>query len=129
MKRVKLHIAAFISWHHKGALQFYNDEHDMSDIQIKKPRKPRRRKTDKNDVYRQRVIEWEVSLPHDVDIKSQDNNMTQVYYSKCLLSVYTKKIHECRFIHERSCIFQEDNDLNHDTRSAVNNIRTHKAVN
>ena len=36
MKEVKLHVAASVSWHHKGALQFYNDEHDMPDIQIKK---------------------------------------------------------------------------------------------
>jgi hypothetical protein len=32
MKRVKLHVAVSISWHYKRALQFYNDEHDMSDI-------------------------------------------------------------------------------------------------
>ena len=57
MKEVKLHVAASISWHHKGALQFYNDEHDMSDIQIQKPRKPRKRKHETNDEHRQRVVE------------------------------------------------------------------------
>jgi hypothetical protein len=57
MKGVKLHIACSVSWHHKGALQFYNDEHDMPDIQIKKPRKPRKRKHDTEDEYRQRVAE------------------------------------------------------------------------
>lgn len=57
MKGVKLHIAASISWHHKGDLQFYNDEHDMPDIQIKKSRKSRRRKTDTDDAYHERIAE------------------------------------------------------------------------
>jgi hypothetical protein len=51
MKEVKLHVTASISWHHKGALQFYNDEHDMPDIQITKPRKPRRQKHDTDDEH------------------------------------------------------------------------------
>ena len=63
-----------------GALQFYNDEHDMLDIQIKKPCKPRRRKHDTNEQYQLRTAEWEASLPHDVEIKSKGNSMTQVYF-------------------------------------------------
>jgi curved DNA-binding protein CbpA len=59
MKRIKLHVVVFISWHHKEVLQFYNDEHDMSDIQIKKSRKSRKRKHETKNEYRQRVIEWE----------------------------------------------------------------------
>jgi hypothetical protein len=124
-----LHIAASISWHHKGALQFYNDEHDMPDIEMKKPRKPRRRKTDTDDAYRQRVAEWEASLPHDVDIKPQGNSMTQIYYSERLLPVYIKEIHGCRLIHDRSCMLQEDKDSSHGTRSTVNIVRTCKTAN
>ena len=57
MKGVKLHVAATISWHHKGALQFYNDEHDTLTIQIKKPRKPRKSKHKTKKMHRQRLID------------------------------------------------------------------------
>jgi hypothetical protein len=52
MKKVKLHIIVFVSWHYKSVLQFYNDEHDMFDIQITKSRKSRKKKHDINDKYR-----------------------------------------------------------------------------
>ena len=129
MKGVKLHVAASISWHHKGALQFYNDEHDLPNIQIKKPRKPRRTKAMTNEQYQQKVAEWEASLPHDVDIKSQGNSMTQAYYTKRLLPIYVEEIHRCRVSSDRACIFQEDNDPSHDTRSAVNIVRQFKEAN
>lgn len=73
MKGVKLHVAASISWHHKGALQFYNDEHNTPAIQIKKPPKPRKSKYETADDHRQKLAEWEASLPHDVDIKPKDS--------------------------------------------------------
>lgn len=85
-----MHVAASISWHHKGALQFYNDEHDMPDIQIQKPRKPRTRKHETADEYRQRLVEWKASLPHDVEIKPKGNSMTQIYYTERLLPIYVK---------------------------------------
>ncbi len=101
----------------------------MSDIQIKKSRKPRKRKHETKDEYRQRVAEWEASLPHDVKIKSKSNSMTQIYYTNRLLFVYMNEIHECRAFHDRDCLFQEDNDSSHDTRSAENVVRKCKAVN
>ena len=55
MKGVQLHVAASVSWHHKGVLQCYNDEHDSPSIQIKKARKPLRNKLTPDDVYRQRL--------------------------------------------------------------------------
>ena len=72
MKGVKLHVAAFISWHHKGALQFYNDEHDLPDIQIKEPR---RTKVMTDEQYQQKIAEWEASLPHNVDIKPRGQSL------------------------------------------------------
>ncbi len=50
----------------------------MFDIQIIKPRKSRRQKNDTNDEHRQRIAKYEISLSHDVEIKSKDNSMTQV---------------------------------------------------
>ena len=129
MKKIKLHVAASISWHYKGTLQFYNDEHDVLEIQTKKPRKPRRRKAETKNDYRQRINEWETSLPHDVEIKSKDNSMTQIYYTERLLPIYVKEMHECRISFDRSCIFQKDNDPSHDTRSMNNIARRYKAAN
>lgn len=96
MKGVKLHVAASISWHHKGALQFYNDENDTPDIQIKKPRKSRKSKYETEEMHRQRLTDWEVSLPHDVEVKSKGNSMTQIYYTERLLPIYVDEIHQCR---------------------------------
>jgi hypothetical protein len=67
-------------------------------------------------------------LSHDVNIKSQDNSMTQIYYAKRLLSVYTKEIHECRVFQDRVCILQEGNDSSHDTRSTDNIVLHYKTV-
>ncbi len=55
--------------------------------------------------------------------------MTQIYYTKRLLFVYAKEIHECRVFHVRACIFQEDNDSSHGTRSLDNVARKHEADN
>jgi thiol:disulfide interchange protein len=128
-KKVKVHVAVFISWHHKKALQCYNDEHNMPEIQIKKSRKSRKKKYDTKDEHRQRVAEWKASLSHDVKIKSKNHNMTQTDYTDRLLLVYMNKIHECRAFHDRDCLFQEDNNSSHDTRSAENVVRKYKAVN
>lgn len=128
MKGVKLHIAASISWHHKGSSQFYNDEHDKPDIEVKKPSKPRRSKYQTEEIYRQRIAEWKASLPHDVEIKSKGNSMTQVYYTERLLPMYVDELQQCR-MHDRYCLLQEDNDPSHGTRSTDNIVRSFKAVN
>jgi hypothetical protein len=52
MKKIKLHVAVFISWHNKEGLHFYNNEYDMPDTQIKRSRKSRIRKNKSTDEYR-----------------------------------------------------------------------------
>ena len=128
MKGVKLHLAASISWHHKGPLTFYNDEHDAPEIQVHKPRKPHKSKYETEHDHRQRIAEWEASLPHDLEIKSKGNSMTQAYFTERLLPGYMTEIHECRVFHDRFCIFQEDNDPSHGTRSTDNIVRRIKAA-
>lgn len=76
MKGVKLHFAASIPWHHKGALQFYNDEHDPPPVITKKLPKPRKSRYQSEETYRQRIIQWEASLPHDPEVKPKGNSMT-----------------------------------------------------
>lgn len=45
------------------------------------------------------------------------------------MPVYVNEIHECRVLYDRLCIFQEDNDCSHHTRSTDNIVRTFKTVN
>jgi hypothetical protein len=129
MKKVKLHFAAFVFWHHKSFLIFYNDEHDTSSMIIKKSSKSRKSKYETKKQHHQRVVEWEISLSHDADIKFKRNSMTQIYYTEKLLSVYANLIHETRIYHDRRDILQEDNDNSHDTRSKDNIVLRCKQIN
>lgn len=132
MKGVKLHVAASVSWHHKGELQFYNDEHDQPIVEIKKAPKPRRSKRQSKEIYRQRMTEWEANNPHDVEIKSKGNSMTQQYYVDRLLPIYADEIHTCRLANVQNnpyCLFQEDNDPSHGTRSTDNVVVRFKTSN
>ena len=57
MKGVKLHVTVSVSWHHKGELQFYNDKHDQSIVEVKKALKPRRSKRQSEEIYHQHMTE------------------------------------------------------------------------
>ena len=103
----RLHIAATVSWHHKGAIQFYNDENNN----LLRPRKPRKSRYQSAAVYQQRIIDWEASLPPP----PRGNAMTQVYYTARLLPVYAHEIHQHRIQYGYDCIFQQDNDPSHGT--------------
>lgn len=129
MKGVKLHFAISISWHHKGPLLFYNDKHDSSSVVIKKLSKSRKSKYQTNDQYKQRLIDWEVSLPHDSEMKLKDNFITQIYCTERLLPVYAQKINEARVFVNRRGILQEDKDNSHETRSLDNIVKRFKNAN
>jgi hypothetical protein len=91
-KGVKLHMAAWINWHSKSPeIEFYNDENDYVQPP-KRPRKPRKSKYETVEAHKARVIEWEATLPHEVDIKPKGNSMTQQYYTERLLPIYIKAI-------------------------------------
>ena len=119
-KGVKLHIAAWINWDQKAEkLEFYNDENDH--IQPpKRPSKPRKSRYETDDQFRQRLIDWEANLPHEVEIKPKGNSMTQKYYTERLLPVYIKAVQEARIFRDQDAILQEDNDPSHGTRSDFN---------
>ena len=118
----KLHISAEVSWYRIGELQFYNDENDPPEVEIKRPkkRKPAKpRKNESQEHYDQRVREWEAEQqaqqPHDPEIKPKGNSMTQAYYTERLLPVYIRSCQEERVQYGRA-ILQEDNDPSHGTR-------------
>lgn len=125
IKGVKSHVTASVSWHHKGVLQFYNDEPDKPTVEIKKVFKSRKSKRQTDEVYRQRLIAWKATSPHDV--WDQIERMTQQYYAANLLSVYVDEIHTCRLRNDRYCIFQKDNDLSQDIKSKDNVVNRFKA--
>jgi DDE superfamily endonuclease len=112
----KVHIAATISIHHKGALQFYNDEPAPT-----RPRKPRRSKYKSEAEYHQEVLEWQASLPPK---KGERNNaMTQKYYVQRLLPIYVQEIQQHIERGLGHCQLQQDNDNSHGTRSEDNLVK------
>jgi transposase len=66
--------------------------------------------------YQQRVVKWEASLPGP----PKGNSMTQVYYTSRLLPMYAEEINRHRIQEGLDCIFQQDNDPSHGTRSEDN---------
>ena len=117
---VKLHLATSVSWHHKGELQWYNDEKDAPKLFTKskayKEPKPRKNMYESVKEYDRRVLDWEAKLPHSIEVKPKGNAMTQLYYTKRLLPYYLEQIQEANR-QGRRAILQEDNDPSHGTRS------------
>jgi hypothetical protein len=129
LKSVKLHFVVSIFWHYKSPLQFYNDEHDLSLVIIKKSFKSRRSRYLTEETHQQRIIEWKTSLSHDLKIKFKKNLMTQAFYTERLLPVYANLINEMLIQDDKYCILQEDNDNNHGTRSRDNVVVQFKTIN
>ncbi|MCJ1359774.1 MAG: Nitrogen permease regulator 2 [Icmadophila ericetorum] len=78
------------------------------------PPKPRRRpKTETDEDYHRRLIEWEALKPHDVEVKVKGNGMTQRYYVERLLPVYVAAIESMREIDDKPWLLQEDGDPSH----------------
>ena len=112
-----VHVAASVSYHHKSELTFYNDENDNAVNQVQKPKKPRKpvkRKRENDEMYERRLVEWEASLPHDVEVKPKVNSMTQQYYRDKILPIWLREIEKQRAL-GRPVILQEDNNPSHGT--------------
>ena len=130
-KGISLHIAASISWWHKGELQFYNDEKDQpanpTTIEPEYPSKPRRRpKTESEEAFQSRLTYWEANKPHSAEIKKKGNSMTMAYYCQRLLPTYIEGIQQARITGDwerpERAILQEDNDPSHGTVGKGNNM-------
>ncbi|KAL2038036.1 hypothetical protein N7G274_009256 [Stereocaulon virgatum] len=81
---VKLHIAAWVNWHGKGELRFYNDENNHT-VRPRRRTKPRESKYETDKDFAQRIREWKASLQHKREYKPKGNSMTQKYYYERLL--------------------------------------------
>ncbi|KAL2041975.1 hypothetical protein N7G274_005163 [Stereocaulon virgatum] len=88
---VKLHIAAWVNWHGKRELQFYNNENNHT-VRPRRPTKPRKSKYETGKDFAQRIREWEASLPYKREYKPKGNSMTQKYYCERLLPYHIDAI-------------------------------------
>lgn len=60
-------------------------------------------------------------LPYDKEVKTKGNEMTQKYYTKCLLSIYTDALWKLRIQEpdiSHSWLVQKDGDLSHGIKKA-----------
>jgi hypothetical protein len=67
------------------------------------------------------VLEWNAALPHDKEVKTKGNAMTQKYYTKRLLPIYINALQKLRIQEpdiSHSWLFQEDGDPSHGIRKA-----------
>ena len=135
LEGVTLHMSAFVSYYHKGKLQFYNDPNDVPELHIdvhvdapkrKRPPKQRKNETEEQFYQSERYLQWVAAEPHNVDIQPKGNSMTQLFYTKKILPSHLAEMQEVERKTGQKCILQEDNDPSHGTRSAVNYARAYK---
>jgi hypothetical protein len=120
---VKLHIAAWVNWNMKcEKLLFYHDEEEHTEQPLRPPKPRRRPRTETQEQWEARLLEWEALLPHPVDVKPKGNSMTQKYYTEHLLPVYISAIQNARLTKAGPWILQEDNDGSHGTRGKKKNM-------
>ena len=115
-----LHIAASISWHHKGNLIFYNDSHwtHQHIAELWKQQKPRRnRKQKSEEQFQKELQDWtNLQPPETVE---RGNSMSQQYYSQQILPAYIELIHKQKD-QGMPAILMEDGDPSHGHRSKSN---------
>lgn len=124
---ITVHVAAGISYDSKGVFLFYNDPEDPAEKQVRdKRRKPRKRKTETEEQFQDRVKEWEAYLPPQIDIRPKGNSMTQAFYTENVLKHHIDHIKKLEARYSHDIYFQEDNDNSHGTRSIQNVARSAK---
>lgn len=115
---VTIHVAAGISYNHKGPLIFYHDPAEPSEKQ-RKPQKPRRRKaeTDEQFAGRLKVHKDEISK---IPVPPKGNCMTQEFYAENILPLHIQQIQALEKRYGRRYRLQEDGDPSHGKRSQNN---------
>ncbi len=87
---VTIHVAAGISYNHKGALIFYRDPAEPSE-KPQKPRKPKQLKYEIDSVFQARVKVYE-DLQAKEAITPKGNCMTQAFYAEKILPKHIEEI-------------------------------------
>lgn len=121
---ITLHVAAGISYNHKGVFLFYNDPAEPDIPKASKPRPPKQSKYETSEQFQQRLTKWHEEHTHpidpDKDIPPKGNSMTQRFYAKEVLPHHIKHIKWLENKYKERFYLQEDNDDSHGTRSTEN---------
>jgi hypothetical protein len=112
---VTVHVAAGISYNHKGPLIFYKDPVEPSEKQ-RKPAPPRKSKYETQSDYEGRVKAFQDTQPKE-DTTPKGNCMTQVFYAKNILPQHIKQIQALEARHKCKYWLQEDGDPSHGIKS------------
>ncbi|KAF2839856.1 hypothetical protein M501DRAFT_933278, partial [Patellaria atrata CBS 101060] len=119
-----LHVAAGITYNHRGVITFYNDPKSPEINQKVVPRPPKRTKYDNDQTYNKRLADWHAEHTHPIDpqadIPPKGNAMTQRFYAKEVLPLHLEYLRWLEAKYQRKFYFQEDNDPSHGTRSTNN---------
>jgi hypothetical protein len=113
---VTLHVAAGVTYNHKGAFIFYNDEHEP-DIKVYKPTRPRKSSVETKEQHLEAIAAWLEGGEHPIKIKAKGNSMTQRYYAEQILPHHLQHIKCLQQRHKHPFILQEDGDPSHGHRS------------
>lgn len=81
---VKLHVAAGVSYNHKGRLVFYKDPAEPSAPKPYKPRKPRKSSVQTEEEYTLALNKYS-SQSAGVEVLPKGNAMTQKFYAEEIL--------------------------------------------
>jgi hypothetical protein len=116
---VKIHVAAGVSYNHKGRLIFYKDPVEPSAPKPYKPRKPRKSSVQTNNEYTKAVQDFNAQSAR-VEVLPKGNAMTQKFYTIEVLPRHIEQIKMLEARYQRPIRFQEDGDLSHGNRSENN---------
>jgi hypothetical protein len=95
-KLYNLHFSGSCSYTGVGKLVFYHDKSEDPPPPPKPPGKPRKRQTETEEQFQQRLADWKAEFPHPVETKRTGNSMTQKYYAENVLPFLIQRVQEGR---------------------------------
>ncbi|KAF1983122.1 hypothetical protein K402DRAFT_338837, partial [Aulographum hederae CBS 113979] len=113
-----VHVAAGVSYNHKGPLIFYKDPKEPTE-KIYKPRKPRKTMYQTEEQFQHEIQQWERQQP-EAEVIPKGNAMSQEFYAKEVLPKHITEIRALQERFKRPIYLQEDGDPSHGKKS-VNN--------
>jgi transposase len=116
---LKVHVAAGISYNHKGKLIFHKDSAEPSKPKPYKPSKPRKSSVQTEEEYVAAVTEFNEQSA-GIEVLPKGNAMTQRFYAKEILPQHIKEIRALEARHKHRYYFQEDGDPSHGNKSTYN---------
>ncbi len=113
---VTLHVAAGVSYNHKGAFIFYHDPKEPTE-KVYKPRRPRKSSVETQHEHLEAIQAWLDGSEHPLKVEAKGNAMTQKFYAEAILPHHLDHIKWLEEQHKHPFIFQEDGDPSHGHRS------------